>query len=345
VRTPVKLAAFAGGLVLAFAAALGVGAATGSPFDSPETAPHGHRSPDAPGDAAEQSGGDTTDGADAGSDGQMPAGLAVSRDGYTLQLLDPVLPAGDAVDLRLRIVTDNGQPVEKFAVSHEKRMHVILVRRDTSSFQHVHPQMATDGTWSVPVTVEPGSWRVFADFVPAGGAEGPVTLGADLSVSGPFSPEPLPQETRVDTVDGYQVVLEGDLVRGRDTTLAFTVTRDGKPVTDLQPYLGAYGHLVALRAGDLAYLHVHPEDAPPDGPAGGPQIGFSAASPTAGTYRLFLDFQHRGQVRTAEFTLVLEAGEGATDMTQNGASGTADDDPPGSAEEVEDSHSEDDDHH
>jgi hypothetical protein len=75
-------------------------------------------------------------------------------------------------------------------------------------------------------------------------------------------------------------------------------------VTDLQPYLAAYGHLVALRQGDLAYLHVHPEGVPGDGktPAG-PEIAFVAEVPSAGGYRLFLDLQHDGVVRTAEFTV------------------------------------------
>jgi hypothetical protein len=86
--------------------------------------------------------------------------------------------------------------------------------------------------------------------------------------------------------------------------VTLTVNRDGVPVTDLQPYLAAYGHLVALREGDLAYLHVHPDGSPGDGvtPAG-PQIEFVAEVPTAGGYRLFLDFQHGGVVRTAEFTV------------------------------------------
>ena len=83
------------------------------------------------------------------------------------------------------------------------------------------------------------------------------------------------------------------------------MTRAGAPVRDLQPYLGAYGHLVALRAGDLAYLHVHPEGEPADGrTAAGPGIAFVAEVPSAGTYRLYLDFRHGGAVRTAEFTVV-----------------------------------------
>jgi len=93
--------------------------------------------------------------------------------------------------------------------------------------------------------------------------------------------------------------------------LTLSVSRNGKPVTDLQPYLDAYGHLVALRASDLAYLHIHPMGSPGDGvTAAGPEIGFHMTFPSAGDYRLFLDFQHAGAVRTAEFT--VSVGNGVT---------------------------------
>ena len=82
--------------------------------------------------------------------------------------------------------------------------------------------------------------------------------------------------------------------------LTFTVTRDGAPVTTLQPYLGAAGHLVALRVGDLAYLHVHPMDDPTG--KSGPEVAFMAEAPTAGRYLLYLDFQVDGRVHTATFT-------------------------------------------
>ncbi|AQA23575.1 putative secreted protein [Rhodococcus sp. MTM3W5.2] len=91
--------------------------------------------------------------------------------------------------------------------------------------------------------------------------------------------------------------------------MTLTVARDGKPVTDLQPYLGAFGHLVALRTGDLAYLHVHPQGEPGDGvTAPGPDVNFHAQAPSDGTYRLFLDFQHENVVRTAEFTVSTHEG-------------------------------------
>lgn len=101
----------------------------------------------------------------------------------------------------------------------------------------------------------------------------------------------------------------------RSSELTLTVSRDGVPVTDLQPYLAAYGHLVALRAGDLAYLHVHPAGAPGDGvtPAG-PGITFAATAPSAGEYRLFLDFKHAGVVRTAEFTVTARPDAATTSI-------------------------------
>ena len=111
-------------------------------------------------------------------------------------------------------------------------------------------------------------------------------------------------EVRTAKVDGYTVELAGNLRPGSDSKLTLSVSKDGKPVTDLQPYLGAYGHLVALREGDLAYLHVHPDGEPNDGTTEpGPEVVFYAAVPSDGTYHLYLDFKHDGVVRTAAFTV------------------------------------------
>ncbi len=100
------------------------------------------------------------------------------------------------------------------------------------------------------------------------------------------------------------------------------MAKDGEPVADLQPYLGAYGHLVALRQGDLAYLHVHPDGEPGDGTTkSGPEITFNSEAPSAGTYRLFLDFRHGGVVRTAEFTVVVGGGQPAAPASPDAGHG------------------------
>jgi len=203
------------------------------------------------------------------------------------------------------VLGPDGAPVTRYTPTHERDLHLIVVRRDLAGFQHVHPTVGGDGVWRIPLTVaQPGQYRIFADFQPAV-RTGPLTLGVDVPAAGYYQPTPLPLPARTATVDGYTVDLTGDLAAGDTSTVTLRVSRDGQPVTDLEPYLGAYGHLVALREGDLAYLHVHPDGAPGDGhTAAGPGITFHAEVPSAATYRLYLDFQHAGTVHTAEFTAI-----------------------------------------
>ncbi len=241
----------------------------------------------------------------------------IAQDGYQLALEQRSLPAGTSVPLRFRIVGPDGAPVIDYTTAHEKDLHLIVVRRDLSGYQHVHPELDESGTWSVPLDLgQPGAYRVLADFVPAGRG-GSIVLGADLSVAGDYRPAPLPAAVASVDVDGYTVTLEGTPTAGGEAELTLSVSKDGAPVTDLEPYLGAYGHLVALRSGDLAYLHVHPGGEPGDGVTQpGPDVTFYASVPSEGSYRLFFDFQHGGVVRTAEFT--VRAGDTVAPATGTG---------------------------
>ena len=300
--TALRVAGFLVGLAAVFGLALGTGNAVGPVVEAPV---NGHA--DEPGDAADGDAaahGDTAGDSAPGDqvEAELPGGLMVSQDGYALRLADTTAEPGDAVPVSFVVEGPDGKPVTEFEVDHEKRLHLIAVRRDQTGFQHVHPEMSADGTWRIPLALTPGSWRLFADFVPAGG-DG-LTLGADLSVAGDFHPVPAATTSRVDRVGPYEVRLSGDLTPGADSKLTLTVAKNGEPVIDLQPYLGSYGHLVALREGDLAYLHVHPDGAPGDGATEpGPDVVFYASVPSAGSYRLYLDFRHGGVVRTAEFAL------------------------------------------
>ena len=224
-------------------------------------------------------------------------GLAVSADGLTLALERSTAPAGRRFALRFRVLDRGGRPVRRFDVEHTKRMHLIVVRRDMTGFQHVHPTMQADGTWTTPVTLaEPGSYRVFADFAHDGENQ---TLAGDLNVDGPADWQALPRPADfARTGDGYDVrLIGGGSTAGSERELAFSVTRGGSPV-DVEEYLGADGHLVALREGDLAFLHVHPMERE----AGSGTIRFMTEFPNAGSYRLFLQFKHEGRVHTAAFT-------------------------------------------
>ncbi|WP_280468528.1 hypothetical protein [Nocardia cyriacigeorgica] len=293
-NTTTKFAGFALGLAAVFGIALGVGAAVG-----PEPAdPAGH-------DTAHPAGSAATGGS---GSAELPGGLLASENGYTLTLDNATTTAAADTQLRFRILDDQGAPVTRYVRSHDKDLHLIVVRRDMAAFQHVHPVLDSAGTWSVALNLaRAGEYRVYADFTPEGGEA--LTLGADLRVAGQYDAQPLPAPATTATVGEYTVTLDGALTPGQSAKLTLSVSRNGQPVSDLEPYLGAYGHLVALRAADLAYLHVHPEGEPGDGvTAAGPGITFYATAPTTGDYRLFLDFQHEGAVRTAEFTATAAPG-------------------------------------
>ena len=301
-NTPTKLGLYGLGLAVAFTGALGIGRLAG-----PQTQPAAHQpgtdhAGSAPADASHS-------GADHGAPvTDLPGGLQVTDGGYRLVPTTTSLSTGVAAEFRFQILGPDDQPVTRYTATHDKDLHLIVVRRDLTGFQHVHPTLAADGTWAIPLAVaEAGQYRVFADFQPVG-RDRALTLGVDVASAGVYQPRPMPAPARTADVDGYRVELAGDLVPGTASKLTLRVTRDGTPVTDLQPYLAAYGHLVALRDGDLAYLHVHPDGAPGDGrTTAGPEIIFYAEVPSAGAYRLYLDFQHNGTVRTAEFTAVAGA--------------------------------------
>jgi hypothetical protein len=285
-----KLAGFAAGLVLVFGAAVALGDAIGPARERDEgpAAEHGEMGEMGAGGHAEE-GEHAEEGGHAAAD--PVRGLAVSDDGLTLRLGAATAPAGRTAPLRFRVLRADGETVEDFDVEHTKRMHLIVVRRDLSGFQHLHPVQAADGEWSVPLRLpEPGAYRVFADFSHDGTPE---TLAADLQVDGPVRSRPLPAPATKATVDGYEVQFAGAPARaGAEAELEFTVTRDGQPVA-LDDYLGAKGHLVALREGDLAFLHVHPDE---------DRLRFIASFPSAGRYRLFMQFKAGGEVHTAAFT-------------------------------------------
>ncbi|MVU81711.1 hypothetical protein GPX89_31305 [Nocardia sp. ET3-3] len=235
--------------------------------------------------------------------GGLPGGLQITQDGYTLELAENVVAAGET-EFRFRIVGPDGAAVTDFDGIHDKELHLIVVGRELTGFWHVHPERAADGTWSVRLNLpEAGAYRAFTDIAPTALGK-TITLGADFAIAGDYRPQAAPAPARTFTVDGYEVALDGDLVQGDGSLLTLTVRKDGELVTDLQPYLAAYGHLVIIRAGDLAYVHVHPNGEPGDGvTAPGPEVAFHTAVPGRGTYRLFLDFEHGDRVRTAAFTL------------------------------------------
>lgn len=195
------------------------------------------------------------------------------------------LTPGRARRFSFEIQDATGDRVRDFEVEQGRRMHLIVVRRDLRRFQHLHPRQDARGRWSASLRLpDAGVYHAFADFRTAGSRH---ALGTDLFAAGRFEPLALPASRTAAVTDGYDVTLRDD-----GGQLRFNVGRGGVMITGLQPYLGARGHLVMLRAGDLDYQHVHPVS----------DLAFDTSEAEPGTYRLFLQFRHADRVRTAAFT-------------------------------------------
>ena len=225
------------------------------------------------------------------------SGLVSATAGYTFAPERTTLPRGETTPFRFRILDEHGDPVRDVDVDGGVRVHLIVVRRDFSGYQHLHPKLGADGSWVVPLQLRaPGVYRAFADFEIDGEK---TVLGHDLFVPGRFAPTPLPPAGASATAGAYAVDLSHDPLRASVATkLRFAISRNGRPVPSFDSYVGHRGHLVALHDGDLSYSHVHPE---PDAEVG--EIVFQTKLPSAGRYRLFLQFKVGGIVNTAPFTV------------------------------------------
>jgi hypothetical protein len=225
------------------------------------------------------------------------ASNSASGENYRIHVASTVVTAGEPQPLSFVVLDGAGEPVTQFEDRHERPMHLIVVSNDLADYAHLHPKLGAGGTWSAELpALDPGGYRVVADAVPAGGPD--LVLTVDLVVPGVAAGRPLPEPTRIAVVDDLEVGL--DLAPAADGLVAGLTVRRAGLVVEPEPYLGARGHLVAIDADDLAYLHVHPTDS--DGP-----VSFAIADPTPGRYRLFFDFSVDGQVRTAAFTVDISA--------------------------------------
>ncbi|WP_274366181.1 hypothetical protein [Paenibacillus thermotolerans] len=210
---------------------------------------------------------------------------------------------GADTELSIRIQDDSGTSVNDYDISHEKLMHIIIVSRDFSFFNHIHPEFRGNGTFTVSTQFPAGGdYKIFADFVPKGGSA--ATISKWVEVGGGKADETaiVPDGSLVKTVDGKEVELSIDNLKANaDATLTFTIrdeaTKEG--IDNLEPYLGAVGHVVVLSEDAEHYLHVHPMDEK----TSGPDAVFMTSFPHAGIFKIWGQFQHEGEVFTVPFVV------------------------------------------
>lgn len=218
------------------------------------------------------------------------------------------LVVGQAGALTLRLARNaDGGPVGPVRVVHERPFHVFVASNDLRSFHHLHPDLpasqASHDRLPLRWTPDQAGWhRAWVEFQPEGG--GPELLSTPFDVPGPLPPSPSPlvpdDLSQAKLVDGVQVFLAKEA-----ESLTFTLRQDGR-IPELTPYLGADGHAIAIREGSLDLVHIHPQ-----GPARAGQVSFQASFPSAGTYKLWGEFQPAGRLIQAAFVVRVSAAEAA----------------------------------
>jgi hypothetical protein len=226
------------------------------------------------------------------------------------------------VELIITVRDREASIVRDFVLNHERLMHLLLVSDDLQNFDHLHPKQNPDGSFSVRHTFQHGgNYWLYADFVPSHKI-GPSIERFDLWVEGkkPSHQKLKNQTYKTSKADGLMVTLEHDtpLHPNKELQLSMLVTEEqtGKPVKDLQPYLGALAHVVIISQDGSEFLHTHPlEHAMSDHGDHSHskhtashqetdyQIGTLTQFPNSGIYKMWVQLQRNNKVVTLPFVL------------------------------------------
>ncbi|MBA3733480.1 hypothetical protein H0W91_03860 [Patescibacteria group bacterium] len=214
------------------------------------------------------------------------------------------------------IIDDQGNTVKDFAITHTKPMHFIVVRKDLMHFQHIHPEYdSSTGLFTIKDLEFPenGIYRVFADFATNSAMKDSVgmpleiTLSEDIKVGGDYTKQPLGSEENKKTFNGIEFTLiptPTPLVSGKESLLTFNLKRNGQPVSDMEQYLGAFGHSIVFSEDSLDFIHAHPMTRKtPHG-----TLEFMLTFPEAGKYKVFTQFKRNGKVFTTDFVITVTQG-------------------------------------
>jgi hypothetical protein len=219
------------------------------------------------------------------------------------------LSPNQPINLVIDIQDSTGKPVNKFDIFQEKIMHLIVVRDDLQFFDHIHPEYRENGRFEVTANFpESGNYTLFSDYKPAGNKENVSLMNITIPGTVPL-PKNLEKFTKTKTISDTKVNLnisEKNIKDGQSVTLSFDL-KDNKnqPIQDLQPYLGEKGHLVIVKSSSPLtssdYIHAHAIKNTPDG-----KIEFHTKFPKPGTYKMWMQFNRNGQIKTADFWVNVE---------------------------------------
>jgi hypothetical protein len=237
-------------------------------------------------------------------------------------LLDaPNAVAGKPVLLKLT-PQYQGHLFRGLMVVHEHPMHLIIVSADLSTYDHVHPIPQPDGSLQLPYTFDhPGEYLLYADITPIGQrgqvfrlplsvrpADPHTELMSDPHdlVLSPSLAKPLPDDP---TMTAQLIFQPRTPEAGIETHFLFRLTRNGLPVNDLEPFMGAMAHCIIISQDTQTFLHCHPEQliSPTRDARAGPDIPFGTIFPKPGMYKIWGQFRPGGKMITVDFVIKVES--------------------------------------
>ncbi len=264
------------------------------------------------------------------TDGSAPGGRPYAN--LTLRT-EPAKPVtGKPVTITLLLTDGNtGRPVDDLVAHHAALLHTVITGEAGKDFHHVHPVRTGPGLYRLQLTMRsPGRHLLYAEFERA-------DSGAQL-VTGSFVVDRAPtgQPRRAAAArrgtgpalsapeygTGSIQLSPGKPVAGRPVTIAAHVTADGRPATDLQPWLGMAGHLIVRDPESAFFGHVHeltsmaaqsrsPDQPPPDETvaAEGPELRFTFTFPAAGRYLVWIQYARGFRIYTVPTTVTVSKGQ------------------------------------
>ena len=246
----------------------------------------------------------------------------------TLDINPASIIAGTPAAITVKIKTPDGAPLKGLTIIHERILHAVIISKDLDFFAHIHPEdtghvtseMITNASFPLLFTFpRPGDYLLGLDFA---GDEDAYSRTLPIHVAkAPEMGSPRIDSSKQKIFNGYRVTLSatpGGIKSGEDTTLRYIVEKNGKPVTDLGPYLGAAMHLAVVSEDLKVFIHAHGTvpgsshehhdhmHAPPPPEKFGPAIEADIAFPSKGVYKIFSQVQHQGKVLLFDFMVKVE---------------------------------------